>query len=366
VTAEIRTTGDGAAGLTMTGVSHRYEREPVLRGLDLDIARGEIVCLLGPSGCGKTTSLRVAAGLEPIQEGRVEIAGAEVARPGYSLPPERRRVGLMFQDYALFPHLRVIDNVAFGVREGDKTEKHRVAMELLARLGVERYARDFPHVLSGGEQQRVALARALAPRPVVMLLDEPFSGLDRRLRDRVRNDTLEVLREMSVATLLVTHDAEEAMLMADRIALMRAGAIIQSGTAAQLYSHPETAFAAAFFGDVNVIEGTAQQGAVSTPLGTLPAPFQDGCRLCVYVRPEGIALSAGEDGAPASEGVGVAAEIIESHMLGPAQLIRLKVAGENGPLTARTTDGALWKAGKRVRIRLDPERSFVFPASQEI
>jgi len=349
-------------GLLFAGVSHRYDREPVLRGLDLEIAPGEITCLLGPSGCGKSTSLRVAAGLEPIQEGRVEIADVEVARPGFSVPPERRRVGLMFQDYALFPHLRVVDNVAFGVREGDKAAKRRAATELLARLGVERYAKDFPHVLSGGEQQRVALARALAPRPVVMLLDEPFSGLDRRLRDRVRTDTLEVLRELSVATLLVTHDSEEAMLMADRIALMRDGVIVQSGTAAELYSRPESAFAASFFGEANVIEGTAQSGVVATPMGTMAAPYEDGCQVRVFIRPEGLNLDAG----PGGQAISAEAEIIESHMLGPICLVRLKVAGNFEPLTARVNEGGLWKTGKRVRIRLDPERSFVFPASQEM
>jgi iron(III) transport system ATP-binding protein len=349
-------------GLRLEEVSHRYGRDPVLHGLSLEIARGEIVCLLGPSGCGKSTSLRVAAGLEPIQEGRVEIAGKEVARPGFSVPPEHRRVGLMFQDYALFPHLRVIDNVAFGVREGDKAAKRHVAMDLLTRLGVDGYARDFPHVLSGGEQQRVALARALAPRPVVMLLDEPFSGLDRRLRDRVRNDTLDVLRELSVATLLVTHDAEEAMLMADRIALMRAGAIVQSGTAAELYERPESAFAASFFGDVNIFEGTAQDGKVKTPLGSLDTVLQDGCKVRVFIRPEALLLGP----APRPDADSTAAEIIESHLLGPVSLVRLKLEGAEEPLTARSDNGALWKAGKRVRIRLDPARSFVFPASQEM
>jgi len=349
-------------GLLLASVSHRYEREPVLRGLDLEIARGEITCLLGPSGCGKTTCLRVAAGLEPIQEGRVEIAGVEVARSGFSVPPERRQVGLMFQDYALFPHLRVVDNVAFGVREGDKAAKRRDAMELLARLGVERYAKDYPHVLSGGEQQRVALARALAPQPVVMLLDEPFSGLDRRLRDRVRTDTLEVLRELSVATLLVTHDSEEAMLMSDSISLMRDGVVVQSGTADELYSRPESAFVASFFGEVNVIEGMAQNGVVATPIGTLATPYEDGCQVRVFIRPEGLNLDAG----PGDEATTAEAEIIESHMLGPICLVRLKMAGNVAPLTARVNEGGLWETGKRVRIRLDPERSFVFPASQEM
>jgi len=353
-------------GLRFAGVSHRYGRAPVLRAVDLTIARGEIVCLLGPSGCGKTTSLRVAAGLEPIQEGRVEIAGREVARPGFSVPPERRRVGLMFQDYALFPHLRVIDNVAFGVRDGDRAAKRRAAMDLLARLGVEGHAKDFPHVLSGGEQQRVALARALAPHPVVMLLDEPFSGLDRRLRDRVRNDTLDVLRELSVATLLVTHDAEEAMLMADRIALMRTGAIVQSGTAAELYARPQSAFAASFFGEVNIIEGTARGGIVDTPVGVLKAPFQDGCRVKVFVRPEALHLEEALDHKADKDAGRVEAEIIESHLIGPTCLVRLKLDAVPELLIARSDTGALWKAGIRVRIRLDPARSFVFPASQEL
>lgn len=356
------TVNTSVPGLLLASVRHRYEREPVLRGLDLEIARGEITCLLGPSGCGKTTCLRVAAGLEPIQDGRVEIAGVEVARSGFSVSPERRRVGLMFQDYALFPHLRVVDNVAFGAREGDKAAKRRAAMELLARLGVERYAKDYPHVLSGGEQQRVALARALAPQPVVMLLDEPFSGLDRRLRDRVRTDTLEVLRELSVATLLVTHDSEEAMLMSDSISLMRDGVVVQSGTADELYSRPQSAFAASFFGEVNVIEGMVQNGVVVTPIGTLATPYEDGCQVRVFIRPEGLNLDVGSgDEATAAE-----AEIIESHMLGPICLVRLKMAGNVAPLTARVNEGGLWETGKRVRIRLDPERSFVFPASQEM
>ncbi len=201
---------------------------------------------------------------------------------------------------------------------------------------------------------------------MVMLLDEPFSGLDRRLREQVRNDTVGVLRELSVTTLLVTHDAEDAMLMADRIALMRAGAIVQSGTAPQLYSQPESAFAASFFGDVNVIEGIAQGGSVATPMGTLAAPYQDGCKVRVFVRPEGLNLVTENDVKSGAEAAGAEALIVESHMLGPTCLVRLNLEGEFGPLEARIGDGALWKAGKRVRIRLDPERSFVFPASQEM
>ena len=195
----------------------------------------------------------------------------------------------------------------------------------------------------------------------ITTIHEHLSGLDRRLRDRVRTDTSEVLRELSIATLLVTHDSEEAMLMSDSISLMRDGVVVQSGTADELYSRPESAFVASFFGEVNVIEGMAQNGVVITPIGTLATLHKDGCKVRVFIRPEGLNLDAG----PGDEATTAEAEIIESHMLGPICLVRLKMAGNVAPLTARVNEGGLWKTGKRVRIRLDPERSFVFPAGQK-
>jgi len=217
-----------------------------LNGVDLAIAPGEIVCLLGPSGCGKSTTLRIAAGLEMVQQGRVVVDGVEVASPRTFVPPEHRHVGLMFQDLALFPHLTVLDNVAFGLGRQNAATRRKIVHKLLERMGLSRYADSYPHTLSGGEQQRVALARALAPEPLVLLLDEPFSSLDRRLREQVRDETLALLVNDAVATLMVTHDAEEALLMADRIAIMRDGKIVQIGAGEELYDHPSDAFVARF------------------------------------------------------------------------------------------------------------------------
>ena len=191
--------------LEFRDIHHAYGEREVLRGIDLAVAPGEIVCLLGASGCGKTTLLRLAAGLEPLQAGRIDLGGQVIAEPGRDTPPERRGVGVDFQDYALFPHLTVAENVAFGLRFAPRGERGWRVMDALARVGLESYQNAFPHMLSGGQQQRVALARALAPRPAVLLLDEAFASLDARLRERVRDDTLHVRQTSGIATLLVTH-----------------------------------------------------------------------------------------------------------------------------------------------------------------
>ena len=244
-----------SGGLILEGVHHAYDAAPVIRGVDLAVGRGEILCLLGPSGCGKTTLLRIAAGLERPRAGRVLIDGVEVAGPHRFVAPEKRRIGLMFQDYALFPHVRAIDNVGFGLKAERRAARRRRAQRLLERLGLAHLAHAYPHELSGGEQQRVALARALAPAPRAMLLDEPFSGLDERLRERVRDDTLRFLEEAGVPTMLVTHDAEEALLMADRIALMRDGVLVQSGSPDALCRRPASPFVARFFGALPAFDG---------------------------------------------------------------------------------------------------------------
>ena len=215
--------------LVMACVSHAYGDLLAVDDFSLTVQSGELVCILGPSGCGKTTALRLAAGLEHLQNGRISMAGREVAGPDTDVPPEDRNVGLVFQDYALFPHLDVQANVAFGLtRMAAKARRARVD-EVLSQVGMQSYGKAYPHELSGGQLQRVALARALAPKPRVVLLDEPFSGLDRALRNQVRDVTLHVLKQSGAATLMVTHDPEEAMFMADRVALMRRGRIAQVG-----------------------------------------------------------------------------------------------------------------------------------------
>ena len=224
-----------------------------LAGFSLDIAPAEVVCLLGPSGCGKTTLLRVAAGIERPTGGRVLINDQEVAGPARFVPPEKRNVGLMFQDFALFPHLTILDNVAFGLKSLPREDARREAMAALARVGLERYAGDYPHILSGGEQQRVALARAIVPRPAVMLMDEPFSGLDVQLRERLQEETLALLRETRATCLIVTHAPAEAIRLGDRIAVMRAGRLVQAGKAEALYRNPADLFVARLFSEINEI-----------------------------------------------------------------------------------------------------------------
>ena len=250
-----------AARLTFERLERRYGAMSALAGFSLDIAPAEVVCLLGPSGCGKTTLLRVAAGIEKPTGGRVLINGSEVAGPERFVPPEKRNVGLMFQDFALFPHLSILDNVAFGLKSLPREDARREALAALARVGLERYAGDYPHILSGGEQQRVALARAIVPRPAVMLMDEPFSGLDVQLRERLQEETLQLLRETRATCLIVTHAPAEAIRLGDRVAVMRRGRLVQAGKAEELYRNPADLFVARLFSEINEIPLRVEGGA---------------------------------------------------------------------------------------------------------
>ena len=278
--------------LVLENVHHSYDVLEAVQDVSLELGAGEVVCLLGPSGCGKTTVLRLAAGLEQLQQGRIFMEGQAVAGNGTNVPPESRGVGLVFQDYALFPHLSVFENVAFGLQKIPASEKRTRCKKALAQVGMENYGEAFPHTLSGGQQQRVALARALAPEPKVVLLDEPFSGLDYRLRNQIRDDTLHILKESGAATLLVTHDPEEAMFMADRIALMREGRIVQLGQPVDLYYLPEDGFVAGFFGDINQLEGVVEGGSVKTPFGIVAAEgIGDGTEVEILIRPEALRLA---------------------------------------------------------------------------
>ena len=214
--------------LEIRNMVRQFDGRRVVDDVSLQIRAGQVTCLLGPSGCGKSTTLRMIAGVEMQDSGEIYVDGKLICDTVFRVPPERREIGLMFQDFALFPHLSVSDNVSFGLK-GSKDEKRARVGELLEKVSLLRHIDSFPHQLSGGEQQRVALARALAPRPRIMLMDEPFSGLDNRLRDGIRDETLSLLKEEDAAVLLVTHEPEEAMRMADEIALMRGGRIVQQG-----------------------------------------------------------------------------------------------------------------------------------------
>ncbi|WP_119458793.1 ABC transporter ATP-binding protein [Rhodospirillaceae bacterium SYSU D60014] len=351
--------------LLLEDVSHAFGAVRAVDRLNLGIAPGELVCLLGPSGCGKSTALRIAAGLEDLQSGTVKMGGEVVADAHVNLPPERRGVGLVFQDYALFPHLRVIDNVAFGLQRLPAQRRRERALAVLAQVGMGDYRDAYPHMLSGGQQQRVALARALAPEPKVLLLDEPFSGLDARLRDQVRDETLHVLKGGGTATLMVTHDPEEAMFMADRIALMRSGRIIQDAAPADLYYRPVDAFSAGFFSQVNQFTATVRDGCVATLFGPLTAPnLPDGAAVDVLIRPEALRLTrAGQAEEAAGEGKPVL-HVIASRMLGRTSLVHLRADDpQNGRLHlhSRMPGWFLPGEGEALGVELDRSQAFVFP-----
>ena len=269
-----------------------------LRSTDLTLATGTLTAVLGPSGCGKTTLLRAIAGFERIDGGRIRVSGQAVAGPGLHVPPERRRVTIVPQEQALFPHLTVAENVGYGVRRGARRDKAVEAMLELA--GLSGLGRRMPHELSGGQQQRVALARALAPEPNVVLLDEPFGSLDAALRDEIRSEVVGLLRASGATSLLVTHDQEEALSMADSVAVMRSGVIVQHGPPQDVYRLPNDLWVANFVGRANIVHGdVTSPGKVDTALGTLVLTDQ-GDELAgavdVVIRPEQLQLVASSDG----------------------------------------------------------------------
>lgn len=344
-----------AAGLVFENVSHDYDGVISVENLSLSIAPGEVLCLLGHSGCGKTTLMRIAAGVERQSRGRVLINGQEIAGDSVFMPPEKRGVGLMFQDYALFPHMSILANVMFGLTNLPKREAQAAALGALGRVGLADYAGDYPHALSGGEQQRVALARALVPRPGILLMDEPFSGLDKRLRDNVRDETLAVIRETRATCIIVTHDPEEAMRMGDRIALMRHGRLVQQGTAADLYKAPVDLFAARFFSELNQLEGLVTSVGVETPVGVLEAEgLTKGEKVDVCVRPQGVILHA-------AGLCGVPGRIRSKRFVGEVDLLSIAVDGMDVPLQARVRAGSPWERGMDVAVTTDPKDVLVFP-----
>ncbi len=353
VMTEARDLRLSGASLELEGLRQTFGATLAVDDVSLRVEPGEIVCLLGHSGCGKTTLLRMVAGLERPSAGRVLLEGREVAGPTRFTPPEQRGVGMMFQDYALFPHLTILDNVMFGLARLPSAKANAIAQAALGRVGLARYAHDYPHMLSGGEQQRVALARALAPHPGILLMDEPFSNLDQRMRERIREETSSLLREKGATALVVTHDPAEAMLIADRIALMRAGRIVQAGSAQDLYERPNSLFAARFFCDFNEIEAVAQSGRVATPLGVfdVPAGVPDGA-VTVCVRPQGVML----DDAPDA----LCGTMVSRRFLGDYDVARVMTPGLDAPVQMRLPPRAGPLPGQPLGLRVDPAHALVF------
>ncbi|MCF4125206.1 ABC transporter ATP-binding protein [Methylobacterium sp. SyP6R] len=346
-----------APALAVEDLACRFGRVQALAGVSLTVRPGEVMALLGDSGCGKSTLLRVVAGLEVPDSGTVRLDGRLVAGDGARVPPEERGVGLMFQDYALFPHLTVRENIRFGLK-GQPPAAREAADELLEQVGLAGHAGSYPQTLSGGEQQRVALVRALAPGPRLLLLDEPFSNLDRRMRDRVREDTVALLRRTGTTALMVTHDPEEALAVATRIALMRRGRIVQVATGEALYRRPESLFAARFLADAAEIPARVEAGRAGTPLGVVPAShLPEGAMVRVCLRPEALRV--------ARPGEGIPAQVVRRTFLGAASVLHLGVPGLPIPLRARLPGPGLYGPGDAVGVMLVPEAILVLPDDED-
>jgi iron(III) transport system ATP-binding protein len=327
-------------GLRISGLVAGYGSEPVLRGLDLDVPDGELLAVLGPSGCGKTTLLRVLAGFHPVQAGRVLLGERVLADAAVHVPPERRGIGVVPQEGALFPHLDVAGNIGFGLSRS--TRRNGRVEELLELVGLTGYGARMPGQLSGGQQQRVALARALAARPGVVLLDEPFSALDAGLRDELRADVRAAVRAFGATAVLVTHDQQEALGVADRVAVLRDGLVAQQGTPQQVYTEPADLGVALFVGEAVTFPGIVADGAAQTPLGWLPVRGPASGSGSVLLRPEQLHVDAGP------EGSGVAATVHDVLFHGHDAIVLLQLAAGQrvrarvpGPLAARPGDAVI-------------------------
>ena len=292
-----------SAHLILQDIAIRYANKTIVEDISFALEEGEIGCLLGPSGCGKTTLLRTIAGFERPTHGKITLRGNEVASPSLLVPPEKRRVGMVFQDYALFPHLTIEQNIAFGLSKQSKPEQLQRVDALLTLIGLPHTKKRYPHQLSGGQQQRIALARALAPKPDILLLDEPFSNLDVELREHLVHDVRQLIKTEKVTAILVTHDQQEAFATSDKIALLNDGKLIQWGSADELYDQPNSVFSAEFIGQGSLIQGAVKKGNDGTnnlhsEVGNLTIPeyivHNDTVKL--LIRPDRIALSNNESG----------------------------------------------------------------------
>jgi len=343
--------------LRLSHVGCAYEPgRPAISDLSLTVREGEILCLLGPSGCGKTTSLRVIAGFEPVTAGEVYLEGRLVSSPDRLVPAEERRVGMVFQEYALFPHLRVAENVAFGLQDLARNERESCVEAMLNLLGLSGLERRYPHELSGGQQQRVALARALAPRPAILLLDEPFSNLDPDMTGRMREELHDLLHRTNTTAVLVTHDHDEAFAMADRIAVLNAGRLEQFGSPETIYHLPATPFVAEFVGQADFIPGLVERGQVLTEIGDLlvPETYAGGAKAVVMIRPDDLRILPSDTG--------------------PALILSRQFRGSENLYTLRLPSGAIvhssesstsvYPVGRSVGLRLLATHTVLFDQGQ--
>ena len=347
--------------LTFDTISHSYQDMPSVSDVSFSLQKGEVVSLLGPSGCGKSTLLRLAAGLEAPQKGKIIQDDITISSPNYALDPAKRGVGLVFQNYALFPHLTVLDNVCYGL-SGRRQDQMAIARQVMHDFGIAQFANNYPNELSGGQQQRVALARAVSPAPELVLLDEPFSGLDTRLRERVRDKLLHVLRMKNIAAIMVTHDAEEAMFMSDKIVVLEKGRVAQIGSPLEVYRSPQSSFVATFFGEANQFSGTVKNGKVDTVLGIMDASqFSDGTAVEVVIRNDNLnVFDARQDGTS-----DVPFTIMETHLLGNSTLVHMSDSKHDKGyhFHAKIPGLNFFEIGTTVYLSALPSDVYIFEAS---
>ena len=340
--------------LELRSVTCAYEpHHPAIRDISFSAREGEILCLLGPSGCGKTTILRAIAGFEPVQSGQIFLSGRLMSSSSGTVPTEERHVGMVFQEYALFPHLRVADNIAFGLRHLSRAERHSRVQEMLHLTGLGGYERRYPHELSGGQQQRVALSRALVQNPVVLLLDEPFSNLDPDMASHMRQELHALLRRMKTTTILVTHDHDEAFAMADRIAVLNKGYLEQMDSPELIYHVPSTPFVADFVGQADFIPGHVQQGMVHTELGEFPNTLkcEEGAAVVVMIRPDDIQLMPNK---------AAGSRIVARQFRGSENLYTLQLP--SGQLVhSSESSTSVYQEGTAVELRVSATHTVLFP-----
>lgn len=336
-----------------------YQDQVVVDGLSLHVNKGDLLCLLGPSGCGKTTVLRAIAGFEPIVDGEIKLRDEAVSRVGHTLAPEKRKLGMVFQDYALFPHMSIADNITFGLREHNKEEKKSVAEELLEIVGLQGQGDRFPHELSGGQQQRVAVARALAAKPDLILLDEPFSNLDVELRERLATEVREILKSQGISGIMVTHDQDEAFAIGDQICVMHEGQILQRDTAFNLYHEPRDRFIANFIGQGVFLRGTLiSPDSVRTEIGVIKGnrayEWAPDTPVDVLIRPDDILLDV--------EGE-LSAVVEQKAFRGSETMYTLKLATGSTVLSMFPSHND-YMIGEQVKVRFDADHLVAFPIEE--
>jgi len=343
--------------LELRSVSCAYDpHRPAIRDISFSAREGEILCLLGPSGCGKTTVLRAIAGFEPVRSGEIFLSGRRVSSSSATIPTEERHVGMVFQEYALFPHLRVVGNIAFGLGHLSRSDRENRVQEMLRLTGLEGFERRYPHELSGGQQQRVALARALVQNPVVLLLDEPFSNLDPDMAGRMRQELHTLLRRMKTTTILVTHDHDEAFAMADRIAVLNHGVLEQMDSPEIIYHLPSTPFVADFVGQADFITGHVREGMVHTELGVFPNTLaaEEEAPVVVMIRPDDIHLLPDKSAGP---------RIVARQFRGSENLYTVRL-GSGQIVHSSESSTSVYQEGTAVELRVSATHTVLFRADQ--